>query len=146
MNRYAELLDSMTVGNHTQYENNEMTIEQAHLLLIAASIRLHLKPLTELNADGSNLKDVSYQGYKYYAFIGGFPRPHVSICNVAGTVLLHSITTIEELEQVPVLTPPNNDNPIFSAIAAALVGVPEKSYTQLHNEKIYAKIVAALKK
>jgi hypothetical protein len=143
MDRFEYLLNSISVGNHTQYADNGLTIEQAHLLLIAASIRLHLK---NLHPERTNIEDICYQGYKYYAYVGSFPRPHLAIDNVAGTVRLFSITTIEELEKVPVLTPPDNSNPVFSAIAAALVGVPQATATEKHNKNIYDKIVAALKK
>jgi hypothetical protein len=99
MDRYTELLNSITTGNHTQFANNNLTPEQAHELLKKTAERLKL---VNTNPERTDIEDISFQGTKYYAYVALFPRPHVGIDNASGTDRVYSITTVEELNKIPV--------------------------------------------
>jgi len=100
MDRFKELLDSITVGNNTQYANMNLTTEQAYELLKKTAERLKL---VNTHPERTDIENISFQGKKYYAYVGTFPRPHVAIDNASGTTRKYSITTEEELNKIPVI-------------------------------------------
>jgi hypothetical protein len=97
MDNYEYLLNSITVGRQTQYANMNLTLEQAHELLKLAAKKLNL---VNLHPDRTNIEDICYQGEKYFAYVGSFPRPHVALDSPGGTTRLHSITTEAELTKI----------------------------------------------
>lgn len=97
MSHYEYILNSVTVGRHTQYANMNLTLEQAHELLKLAAKKLNL---VNTHPERTNIEDISYQGEKYFAYVGTFPRPHLALDSPGGTTRLYSVTTEEELKKI----------------------------------------------